>query len=219
MTPQPDPLPAGLPAPVDDGAARHLAGRTVPTLAFIATDGDSIQLDRVSAGRWVLFIYPSTGRPGVAMPTGWDSIPGARGCSQEACDFRDNLAELQANGVERVFGLSSDTTVHQQELVRRLHLPYPMLSDPELGLARALDLPTFRADGRTLNKRLTLIADGDRIEHVFYPIFPPDAHAREVVAWLVADRAPDLGTAPDAGTAPDHPIPSSDPHGAGITDR
>ena len=186
MLPAPAPLPVNLPVPQDDGAARHLPGRTLPPLTFPATDGTDIALDTVSAGRWVLFVYPLTGDPGVDMPRGWDQIPGARGCSQEACGFRDNLTALREHGAEHVLALSSDDARYQQDLVQRLHLPYPMLSDPDMRLAAALDLPTFQAHGWTLYKRLTLIIDGLTIKHVFYPIFPPDTHADEVLAWLRA---------------------------------
>ncbi len=184
MLPAPAPLPENLPAPQDDGAAGHLPGRTLPELTFPATDGTDITLDTVSTGRWVLFVYPLTGDPGVDMPRGWDQIPGARGCSQEACGFRDNLAALREYDAEHVLALSSDDARYQQDLVARLQLPYPMLSDPQLRLAAALDLPTFQANGRTLYKRLTLVVDGLTIEHVFYPIFPPDTHAGEVLDWL-----------------------------------
>ncbi|MGH3657040.1 MAG: peroxiredoxin [Micromonosporaceae bacterium] len=185
--PQPDPLPKGLPAPEDDGGARHLPGRRLPPLVLTGTDGADVQLDTASSGRWVLYLYPLTGEPGVDVPRGWDEIPGARGCSQEACSFRDSLAALQAAGAQRVLALSTDAAGYQQHLVRRLHLPFPMLSDPELLLARALDLPTFHAAGTELYKRLTMIVDGSRIEHVFYPIFPPDTHAGEVLDWLAAN--------------------------------
>lgn len=184
MLPQPDSLPDNLPAPVDDGAARHLPGRTLPKLAFPATDGSEVRLDDVCAGRWVLFIYPLTGEPGADIPKGWDEIPGARGCSQEACSFRDLLSALRAEGAERVVALSTDRAEYQQALVQRLHLPYPLVSDPALALGRALDLPTFEANGQTLYKRLTMIVRGNTIEHVFYPIFPPDTHAAEVLEWL-----------------------------------
>ena len=182
--PQPDPLPADLPRPIDDGSTRHVPGRAVPALTLPATDGTDVTLDRVTAGRWVLFIYPSTHAPGAALPPGWNEIPGARGCSAEACGFRDNLAALREAGAERVLALSADPTDYQQSLVQRFHLPYPLLSDPNLALAAALRLPTFEADGRTLYKRLTMVVDGSTITHVFYPIFPPDRHATEVVAWL-----------------------------------
>lgn len=185
MLPRPDPLPDDLPPPTDDGAAAHLPGLWLPPLAFTATDGQRVRLDEVSTGRWVLFLYPLTGEPGVDMPRGWDQIPGARGCSQEACGFRDAMTSLQAHGVQRVLGLSTDRTEYQQDLVRRLHLPYPMLADPELSLARALQLPTFEAFGTRLYKRLTLMVSGARIDHVFYPIFPPDRHADEVLQWLL----------------------------------
>jgi len=188
MLPTPDALPEDLPAPQDDGAARHLPGRTLPSLPFEATDGSHHHhLDQVSTGRWVLFLYPLTGDPGIDMPRGWDQIPGARGCSQEACSFRDNLAALQEHGAQQVLALSSDAVQYQQDLVRRLHLPYPMLSDPELSLAAALDLPVFEANGWTLYKRLTLVIDGATIKHVFYPVFPPGSHADEVLDWLRAN--------------------------------
>lgn len=184
VLPRADPLPADLPAPTDDGAARHLPGRQVPPLTFLATDGSSIRLDAVSAGRWILFVYPLTGDPAADIPQGWNEIPGARGCSQEACGFRDSLGELQDNGIDQVIALSSDRAEYQQALVRRLHLPYPLLSDPDHYLGRTLDLPTFEANGATLYKRITLVVRGATIEHAFYPIFPPDTHAQEVVAWV-----------------------------------
>ena len=187
MLPAADALPDELPMPQDDGAARHLPGRTLPPLSLPATDGSHIQLDAVSPGRWVLFLYPLTGEPGVDMPRGWDQIPGARGCSQEACSFRDNRAALQEHGAQQVLALSSDDAQYQQDLVRRLHLPYPMLSDPELSLAGALDLPLFKANGWSLYRRLTLVVDGATIEHVFYPVFPPGSHADEVLDWLRAN--------------------------------
>lgn len=156
----------------------------MPPLALQTSDGEQVQLESVSGRRWVLYLYPLTGEPGIDVPRGWDQIPGARGCSQEACSFRDNLTALQAEGAEQVLALSSDRAEYQQDLVRRFHLPFPMLSDPDLTLAAALDLPTFSANGVLLYKRLTLVVDGARITHVFYPIFPPERHADEVLEWL-----------------------------------
>lgn len=190
--PQPAPLPAGLVAPVDDGAADHLPGLTLPALSLLATDATLVDLDKVAAGRWVLFFYPLTGEPGVDVPRGWDEIPGARGCSQEVCSFRDQLGALRGAGVEQVFAVSSDASPYQHELANRLHLPYQLLSDPTLRLAEAMGLPTFtaRATPRShggpqrLYKRLTLVLTGTRVEHVFYPVFPPDTHAAQVVDWL-----------------------------------
>ncbi|MBF6332983.1 redoxin family protein [Nocardia transvalensis] len=184
MLPQADPLPKDLPAPHDDGAADHLPGMTMPGLRFTSTDDTEIRLDNVCDGRWILFIYPLTGKPGTDIPQGWNEIPGARGCSQEACSFRDNLADLHAQGIQHVIALSSDRTEYQRALADRLHLPYPMVSDTELTLARSLNLPTFDANDATLYKRLTMIVRGNTIERVFYPIFPPDTHAAEVVRWL-----------------------------------
>ncbi|APE25256.1 MULTISPECIES: MerR family transcriptional regulator [Streptomyces] len=184
MLPKADPLPPDLPVPVDDGASAHLPGRTLPALSFHGTDGGDIRLDTVSDGRWVLFLYPLTGDPAADIPEGWNEIPGARGCSQEACSFRDNLDALRAEGVDRVLALSSDRADYQQALVDRLHLPYPMLSDPHLQLADELKLPTFEANGQTLYRRLTLVLRGATIEHVFYPVFPPDTHADQVAQWF-----------------------------------
>jgi len=187
MLPQPDPLPDDLPAPVDDGAASHLPGQTLPAVEFTASDGMRVRLDTVDSGRWVLYLYPLTGEPGVDMPPGWNQIPGARGCTAEACGFRDNLTDMQVAGAQKVLALSTDDADYQRALVSRMHLPYPMLSDPQLTLAKALDLPTFEVEGMTLYKRLTMVVDGARITHVFYPIFPPDSHAAEVLDWLRAN--------------------------------
>ena len=175
-------LPAGLPVPVDDGAADHLRGRTLPALRLPATTGGEVELGALR-GRTVLYIYPRTGVPGEPLPTGWDSIPGARGCTPEACSFRDHHAELRAAGAE-VLGLSAQPPAEQAEAAGRLHLPFPLLSDPELRLGAALDLPTFGVDGMTLYRRLTLVVDDGVIDHVFYPVFPPDGHADEVLEWL-----------------------------------
>jgi peroxiredoxin/DNA-binding transcriptional MerR regulator len=177
-------LPTDLPVPEDDGAAVHLPGTQVPHLHLQATDGATIRLDALGAGRTVIYIYPLTGRPGVDLPEGWDSIPGARGCTPEACGFRDHHQDLLAAGAVEVFGLSSQATDYQREVVERLHLPFRMLSDPTRSLARALRLPTFEAGGRTLYKRLTFIVRDGVIEHAFYPIFPPNEHAEQVLTWL-----------------------------------
>ncbi|MFC7647821.1 peroxiredoxin [Streptosporangium lutulentum] len=139
----------------------------------------------------MIYVYPLTGRPDADLPRGWNAIPGARGCTAEACDFRDHHRELTAAGAARVFGLSSQDGEYQREVVERLHLPFSMLADPRLRLASELDLPTFEADGMTLYKRLTLIIRDGVIEHVFYPIFPPNEHAQQVLTWLrenAADR-------------------------------
>lgn len=184
------PLPPDLPAPIDDGAADHLPGRSVPALTLPATDGVAVRLDQLGAGRTVIYCYPLTGRPDLDLPEGWDAIPGARGCTNEACDFRDHHAELLAAGAAAVFGLSSQTGDYQRELVERLHLPFPMLSDPERLLAAELGLPTFDAGGMTLYRRHTLVVRDGTIEHVFYPIFPPDRHAAEVLDWLRSRPSP-----------------------------
>lgn len=180
-------LPTDLPAPEDDGAAAHLPGMPVPPLELRGTGGETVRLDTLGAGRTVLYIYPMTGRPGVDLPDGWDSIPGARGCTPEACGFRDHYQDLLAAGAVGVFGLSTQDTDYQREAVERLHLPFPMLADPTRSLADALDLPTFQTGGLTLYKRLTLLIRDGVLEHVFYPIFPPNEHATEVLTWLRAN--------------------------------
>lgn len=182
--PEPNALPVGLPAPVDDGGADHLVGAVLPPVVLETSTGAPVTLNKVSPGRWVLFIYPSSGDPDAAIPDGWDQIPGARGCSQEACSFRDNLAALRNHGVNEVLALSSDRAEYQNFLIERFHLSYPMISDPHLELAESMGLPTFTAAGSALYKRLTMVIDGDTVEHVFYPVFPPDTHADEVVDWV-----------------------------------
>lgn len=185
-------LPADLPVPEDDGAAAHLLGLTMPHLGVTATGGEIVRLEALGVGRTVIYVYPLTGRPGVDLPDGWDSIPGARGCTTEACTFRDHYRGLLAAGAGRVYGLSSQDTNYQSEVVERLHLPFPMLSDPSLEVARSLDLPTFEADGLNLYKRLTLVVHDGKVEHVFYPVFPPNEHAEQVLTWLqdTADQYP-----------------------------
>lgn len=177
-------LPADLPAPEDDGAAAHLFGATAPPIALASTRGSTIRLDSLGPRRTVVYIYPLTGRPGIDLPAGWNSIPGARGCTPEACGFRDHFQDLLEAGAGRVYGLSSQDSAYQNEVVERLGLPFDMLSDPVLLLADALGLPTFEAGGARLFKRLTLVIRDGVIEHVFYPIFPPDTHAEQVLTWL-----------------------------------
>ncbi|HEY8452915.1 MAG: peroxiredoxin [Micromonosporaceae bacterium] len=178
-------MPVELPVPHDDGAAAHLPGMRLPAVSLPATDGSTVDLTALGPGRTVLFVYPKTGRPGVDPPPEWDTIPGARGCTPEACGFRDLHDALRDAGA-RVYGLSTQTTDYQQEAVGRLRLPYPLLADPQRAVGRALGLPTFVAGGETFYRRLTMIARDGVIEHVFYPVFPPDAHAAEVLEWLTS---------------------------------
>jgi peroxiredoxin len=178
-------LPRDLPSPEDDGAARHLVGRRVPDLTLAATDGTRVNLSKLN-GRTVVYAYPRTGVPGKPLPDGWDAIPGARGCTPQSCAFRDHFAELKALGVSHLYGLSTQDTSYQREAAARLHLPFPLLSDADLKLQRALSLPVFEVAGMTLLKRLTLVVRDGVIEKVFYPVFPPDRNAADVVAWLGA---------------------------------
>jgi peroxiredoxin len=176
---------SAIPAPKDDGAAQHLIGMRVPSVPLPATDGTAVDLSLLP-GLVVVYAYPRTGIPGVEIPAGWDLIPGARGCTPQSCAFRDHFAELKAVGVNRLFGLSTQDTAYQSEVAERLHLPFPILSDAHLGLTRAMRLPTFETSGMTLLKRLTLVINDGKIDHIFYPIFPPDQNASEVLAWLAA---------------------------------
>jgi peroxiredoxin len=181
-------LPPGIPVPQDDGAARLLAGMKLPDMALPATNGPPVNLSKV-AGRMVVYIYPRTGVPGVDPPHGWDQIPGARGCTPQSCSFRDHFGELKRLGVAQLYGLSTQDTAYQQEAASRLHLPFPILSDEKLGLAKALRLPTFSVAGMTLLKRMALVIDNGTITKAFYPVFPPDKNAEEVIAWLQASSA------------------------------
>ena len=179
----PTQLPEDLPAPQDDGAARHLTGCRLPDIALPATDGTDVNLAKLH-GRTVVYVYPRTGQPGQALPSGWDAVPGARGCTPQSCGFRDHFAELKALGVAAIYGLSTQDSAYQREVARRLHLPFAILSDAGLTLTRAMRLPTFLVDGMTLIKRMAWVIDDGIVSHVFYPVFPPDRSAADVMAWL-----------------------------------
>jgi|SRR5579885_3204102 peroxiredoxin len=176
-------LPPDIPVPQDDGGARHLTGMKVADLALPATSGPAVNLSRLR-GRTVVYVYPRTGVPGVDPPEGWDMIPGARGCTPQSCGFRDHFAELKALGVAQLYGLSTQDTGYQREAAERLRLPFAILSDAHLELGRAMNLPTFATSGMTLFKRMALVIDDGTITKVFYPVFPPDKNAAEVIAWL-----------------------------------
>jgi peroxiredoxin len=173
-----------IPAPADDGMAAHLRGRRI-SLPLPATDGTIVDLSSLP-GTIVVYAYPRTGIAGVENPDGWDLIPGARGCTPQSCAFRDHFAELKAQGVDRLFGLSTQDVAYQREAADRLHLPFPILSDEHLALSKAMRLPTFETNGMILLKRLTLVIEDGTIGHVFYPVFPPDRNASDVLEWLVA---------------------------------
>jgi len=182
-------LPEGLEPPIDDGASAHLVGRDLPMIALPSTAGPPLDLGRLK-GTAILYLYPMTGRPGAPLPGGWNEIPGARGCTPQACGFRDHFAELRGLGVSHVFGISTQTTAYQREAATRLHLHFALLSDAGLELQEMLDLPTFEVDGERLFKRLTMVVQDGEITAVFYPVFPPDRSAADVVDWLRA-RAPE----------------------------
>lgn len=178
-------LPENLPRPEDDGACDHLIGMAAPDLALATTEGKDVNLSQID-GCVVVYCYPMTGRPGVALPDGWDDIPGARGCTPQSCAFRDHFAEITALGASAVFGMSTQSTGYQQEMAERLHLPFPVISDAGLDFAKALRLPMFEVDGMTLMKRVTLIIEDGVIASVHYPVFPSDADAEWVIAALSA---------------------------------
>jgi peroxiredoxin len=181
-------LPSDLPVPQDDGAARHLTGMRLPDLTLPATSGPAVTLSKLQ-GRTVIYVYPRTGVPGVDAPPGWDDIPGARGCTPQSCGFRDHFAELKALGIAHVYGLSAQDIAYQREAAQRLHLPFPLLSDADLKLKSAIRLPTFSTSGMTLYKRMAMVLEDGAIVRVFYPVFPPDKNAEEVIAWLRARPA------------------------------
>lgn len=187
MTYDPTVLLGGLPVPEDDGAADHLAGRLVPPVYLETTDGE-LNLATAAAELLVLYVYPRTGRPGIEPPAGWDETPGARGCTPQSCGYRDWGAELRQLGAT-VVGLSAQTIEEQRETAERLGLPHAVAADPELRLAEALRLPTFEFEGERLYRRLALVAEEGRIVKVFYPVFPPDENAAEVLAWLCGQAA------------------------------
>ncbi len=182
-------LPDDLPVPEDDGACDHLPGMRLPSVPLLSTDGRTIDIAALP-GRTVVYCYPRTGRPDEPLPTRWNEIPGARGCTPQSCAFRDHHAELRALGAE-VVGLSTQDTAYQREAAERLHLPFPLLSDADLAFTQALRLPTFEVDGMVLLRRVTLIVQSGKVEHVIYPVFPPDRNATDVLMWLSAHQ---LGT-------------------------
>ena len=181
-------LPDDLPVPTDDGACGHLDGMVLPSIPLNSTDGQQIDLATLP-GRTVVYIYPRTGRPDHPGSAAWDAIPGARGCTPQSCGFRDHAAELRALGASAIFGLSTQTTDYQREVVERLHLPFPLLSDSRLVFTRRLRLPTFEfepypGESSTHLTRMALVIRDGRIEKVFYPVFPPNRNAEDVIAWL-----------------------------------
>ena len=178
---------SSIPAPKDDGATRHLVGARVAAIPLQATNGKQVDLS-AHRGRSIVYAYPRTGQPGKDNPPGWDMIPGARGCTPQSCSFRDHFAELKALGVAQLFGLSTQDPAYQREAAERLHLPFAILSDEHLALTRAMNLPTFMTSRMTLLKRFTLVIDDGIVRHVFYPVFPPDRSAADVIAWLSQSR-------------------------------
>ncbi len=183
-------LPVDLPAPEDDGAADHLAGLVLPSLVLTSTGGEALDLAVLAERHLVAYVYPRTGRPGEPLPAGWDDIPGARGCTPQSCAYRDSLGRFERLGA-RVVGISAQSSAEQGEFADREHIPFPLLSDGDLRLAAEIGLPTFEAAGMTLYRRLTLVAERGAIVKAFYPVFPPDRNAAEVLAWLATRPAPE----------------------------
>jgi len=182
-------IPVGIPVPKDDAAAAHLRGAKVPSMSLLSTAGERVDLSAYPAWTTVVFCYPRTGLPDREAPRGWNEIPGARGCTPECMRFRDLYENFRKLGCA-VFGLSTQSTAYQQEMAKRLGLPFAVLSDQDLSFAQSLGLPLFEMEGQWLLKRLTMVIRGGTIAHVFYPVFPPDWHADEVLAWLRSGEAP-----------------------------
>ena len=180
-------LPEGLPVPVDDGAADHLPGMPVPDVVLPSSAGE-VALADAATERLVLYVYPQTGPPDKPIPPGWDELPGARGCTPQSCGFRDRAAELAALGA-RIAGVSSQSLAEQQEFAARTKMPFPIISDKQFVLAATLSLPTFEFDGARFYRRLALIAENGAVAKVFYPVFPPDRNAADVLDWLSRHRA------------------------------
>jgi peroxiredoxin len=177
-----------LPQPEDDGAVSHLTGAKLKKVGLPATDGMEVDLSTLT-GTTVIYIYPMTGRPDTPLPDGWDGIPGARGCTPQSCAFRDHYADLKAVGVDHLYGLSKQTTDYQAEAADRMHLPFALLSDADHAFGKAMNLPMFEADGMKLLKRLTMIVRDGTVIQTFYPVFPPDRNADDVIDWLKSDKA------------------------------
>jgi peroxiredoxin len=176
-------LPADLPVPEDDGAADHLTGLALPELQLPSTLGGPVDLAASGQERLVAYVYPRTGTPGQSSPVGWDDIPGARGCTPQSCAYRESLSEFSVLGAT-VVGISAQSHEEQCEFAEREHIPFPLLSDGDLRLRDELRLPILEVEGMTLYKRLTFVAESGKIAKVFYPVFPPDRDAGEVLAWL-----------------------------------
>ncbi|MDJ0570788.1 MAG: peroxiredoxin [Pleurocapsa sp. MO_192.B19] len=180
-------LPQNLPVPLDDGESSHLLGKSLPNVVLHSTSSRQVNISNID-GKVVFYCYPMTRQPGVKLPDGWDSIPGARGCTPQSCSFRDHYQELQALGTQ-VYGISTQESSAQIEAVERLHLPFELLSDANFKLTTSLQLPNFEVENKRLIKRLTLIAQEGKIVKVFYPVFPPDKNAQDVVDWLKQEKA------------------------------
>ncbi|TKA60956.1 hypothetical protein B0A49_12394 [Cryomyces minteri] len=176
-------FPTDLPVPKDDGACAHLLNRTLPSLSLPATSGTQTDLSTLS-GLTILFCYPRTGAPNEVVPDSWNAIPGARGCTPQACSFRDAIAPLKKLGVDNVFGMSTQDTAYQAEAKDRLHLPYELLSDESCAFVERLGLPTFEWEGKRVCKRLSMAVLDGKVVKVWYPVFPPDSNAQIVVEWL-----------------------------------
>ncbi len=159
----------------------------MPSISVPSTSDAQVDLS-TSQSLTILFCYPRTGAPNETVPDSWNSIPGARGCTPQACSFRDAYKELLQAGVKQVFGLSTQDTAYQREAKERLKLPYDLLSDEKLEFVKALRLPTFEWEGKEVVKRTTLAIENGRIVQVWYPVFPPDKSADEVLEWLRKEK-------------------------------
>jgi peroxiredoxin len=181
-------LPTDLPVPKDDGGFDHIRNSTIPSISLNTTSNTEVDLSTLP-GLTILFTYPRTGGPNETIPDAWNAIPGARGCSPQACSFRDALSTLRSKGVKQIYGLSTQDTAYQQEAKERLHLSYDLLSDEALEFVNSVKMPTFTWEGNELVKRSILAIEDGKVVKVWYPVFPTDASARLVDEWLNSGRA------------------------------
>ena len=154
----------------------------MPSIVLDSVSGEKIDLG-ILKGRTVVFFYPMHGHPDAPAMIGWNDIPGARGCTPQACSFRDSYTRLTELGVN-VFGVSAQPLAAQKEASKRLELPYLLLNDSEYELSKAMKLPTFEYDSSTFIKRITVICENSVIKKTFYPVFPPDKNVYDVLDWI-----------------------------------
>ncbi|VAW52529.1 Alkyl hydroperoxide reductase subunit C-like protein [hydrothermal vent metagenome] len=175
-------LPEGLPVPVDDGACNHLEGAPFPSMLITVTPHATYDFSK-EKGINIIFFYPMIGHPDSLPMTGWNEIPGARGCTPQALSYKNYFRQITKLGV-RLFGASSQALKEQNDAIDRLKLPFELINDSSFLLSNALKLPTFQFNEIKMIKRLTLVVVDGVIKKVFYPVFPPNKNVDDVIVWL-----------------------------------